>query len=154
MWCRNSTFESWFPSSSLVESKNFFRHVRYDVTQSAFLKFERLRFCYSSTVQWSESWQVWFGAPRRSSNLSGKRASQGTLTFVPVHTICHGSISLWVNFKRTRPNYAVHQMKSSLVDACHLAERSIASMVLQVSFDLTFTGWDFRYPVMNQFDMA
>ena len=48
-----------------------------------------------------------------------------------------------MNFKRTRPNYAVHQMKSSLVDACHLAERSIASMVLQVSFDLTFTGWGF-----------
>ena len=70
------------------------------------------------------------------------------------HTTCHGIISLWVNFKRTRPNYAVHQMKSSLVDACHLAERSIASMVLQVSFDLTFTGWDFRYPVMNQFNMA
>ena len=68
MWCRNSTFESWFPSSSLVESgiKKIFRHVRYDVTQSAFLKFERLRFCYSSTVQWSESWQVWFGALRRS----------------------------------------------------------------------------------------
>ena len=46
-------------------------------------KTERPRFCHSSTVQWSEKLAgvVWI-AQEKLSNLSGKRASQATLTFV------------------------------------------------------------------------
>ena len=85
MWCRNSIFESWFASSSLVESgiKNFFstralwRHAKciFKTRKTAIL------LLLDCAVVWKLAGVIWI-AQEKLSNLSGKRASQATLTFV------------------------------------------------------------------------